>query len=286
VTNRILIQAPIDSSGAGRGEEHAPSAVVAAGLLERIDVHAVVESDARIRDSSRDPASGVIGADQIRRAAEAIASDVRSAVGSGGTPLVVGGDCTLLLGVFLGVARPTALWFVDGHADFFDGETSRTGEAADMDLAILTGHGPPGLLARAEPLVAPAAVALLGHRPDDLGPGTATENGRIDPDIFALTSVEIRKLAPRSVGEEVAGRSSGPAWVHVDLDVLDERVLPAVSYPQSLGLDWRELVELVQPLAASPDLVGMSVADLNPDLDPDGRHARRTVDALAEILVS
>ena len=286
MANRILIQAPIDSSGAGRGEEHAPSVLVAAGLLERIDVHAVVESDARIRDSSRDPVTGVIGADQIRRAAEAIASDVRSAVGSGGTPLVVGGDCTLLLGVFLGVARPTALWFVDGHADFFDGETSQTGEAADMDLAILTGHGPPGLLARAEPLVAPAAAALLGHRPDDLGPGTATENGRIDPDIFALTSVEIRKLGPRSVGEEVAGRSSGPAWVHVDLDVLDERVLPAVSYPQSLGLDWRELVELVQPLAASPDLVGMSVADLNPDLDPDGRHARRTIDALAEILGS
>ena len=65
---------------------------------------------------------------------------------------------------------------------------------------------------------------------------------------------------------------------------LDERALPAVSYPQSLGLDWRELVELVQPLAASPDLVGVSVADLNPDLDPDGQHARRTVDALAEIL--
>jgi len=284
MAGRILIQAPIDSSGAGRGEEHAPSALVAAGLLERIDVQAVVESDARIRDSSRDPATGVIGADQIRHAVEAIASDVRSALVSGATPLVVGGDCTLLLGVFLGVARPTALWFVDGHADFFDGETSPTGEAADMDLAVLTGHGPPGLLPGADRLVAPAAVSLLGHRPAELGPGTATENGRIDHDIFALTSVEIRELGPRSLGEEVASRSSGPAWVHVDLDVLDERVLPAVSYPQSLGLDWRELVELVHPLAASPGLVGVSVADLNPDLDPDGRHARRTVDALAEIL--
>ena len=284
MTSRILIQAPVDSSGDGRGEEHAPAALLAAGLLERIDVDAMVESDARIRDPSRDPATGVIGADQIRHAAEAIASDVRAALEGGRMPLVVGGDCTLLLGVFLGVARRTGLWFVDGHADFFDGETSQTGEAADMELAVLTGHGPPGLLPGNDLLVAPAAVALLGHRPDELGPDTATENARIDPDIFALTSVQIRELGPRSVAEDVASRSSGPAWLHVDLDVLDERVMPAVSYPQSLGLDWPELVELVQPLAAAPHLVGLSIGDLNPDLDPDGEHARRTVDALAEIL--
>jgi arginase family enzyme len=282
VTRRILIQAPIDSSGAGRGEERAPAALVVAGLLERIHFDDVIESDARIRDRSRDPATGVIGADQVRRAATAIASDLRAAL-EGGTALVIGGDCTLLLGVFLGAPRGTGLWFVDGHADFFDGETSPTGEAADMDLAILTGHGPHGLL-DVERLIVPSAVALLGHRPDALAPDTAMENARIDPGIEALTSLEIRDRGPRLVGEEIAGRSVAPTWLHVDLDVLDERVMPAVSYPQPLGLDWRELGELLGPLAAVPDLVGVSVADLNPDLDRDGEHARRTFDALAEIL--
>ena len=61
-----------------------------------------------------------------------------------------------------------ALWFVDGHADFYDGESSPTGEAADMDLSILTGHGPSGLLEREGPLVDPGSVILLGHRPADL----------------------------------------------------------------------------------------------------------------------
>jgi arginase len=126
VSRRILIQAPIDSSGAGRGEERAPAALLAAGLVDRIDIDTVIESDARIRDSARDPATGVIGAGEIGHAAEAIANDVRAVLDGGGIPLVVGGDCTLLLGVFLGVPRGTRLWFVDGHADFFDGETSQT----------------------------------------------------------------------------------------------------------------------------------------------------------------
>lgn len=285
MTRRTLIQAPIDSSGVGRGEEHAPSALGAAGLLERFDIDDVIESDARIRDSSRDRATGVIGADQIRHAVEAIAADVRTALDGGGEPLVIGGDCTLVLGVFLAVPRGTGLWFIDGHADFFDGETSETGEAADMDLAILTGHGPPGLLPGTDPLVDPSAIALLGHRPGELGPDVAKENERIDPDIFALTAVEIRGRGPRAVGEEVVRQSVGPRWLHLDLDVLDQRVMAAVSYPQPLGLDWQELAELLRPLAAAPDLVGVSVADLNPDLDPDGLYARRTVDALAEILV-
>ena len=54
-------------------------------------------------------------------------------------PLVLGGDFTLLLGVFQALPRGSGLWFIDGHADFLDGKSSPTGEAADMDLAILTG---------------------------------------------------------------------------------------------------------------------------------------------------
>jgi arginase len=76
----------------------------------------------------------------------------------------------------------------------------------------------------------------------------------------------------------------GPAWLHIDLDALDEAALPAVSYPQPRGLDWESFVALARPLLASDALVGTSVADFNPDLDEDGAHARRIVDALASAL--
>ena len=72
-----VIDAPIDCSGAGRGEERAPAALRAAGLVERLHARDAGEADARIRDTRRDPDTGVIAAVEVRRAAMAIASRVR-----------------------------------------------------------------------------------------------------------------------------------------------------------------------------------------------------------------
>ncbi len=281
----VIIEAPLDCSGAGRGEERAPAALRAAGLLERLGATDVREAAIRIRDTRRDRATGVIAAQAIRRATRAIAAHVREVLEAREFPLVVGGDCTLLLGVFQALPPGSGLWFVDGHADFFDGETSPTGEAADMDLAILTGHGPSALLDHEESLLEPGAVVLLGHRPDDVHPDVARENARIDPAIYALTAPDVREQHPAQVGADAAAQLEGrPAWLHLDLDVLDEGVFPAVSYPQSLGLGWDELAELVQPLVAAPNLLGVSVADFNPDLDTDGTYAVEVVERLRAVL--
>lgn len=279
-----VIDVPLDCSGAGRGEERAPAALRAAGLIERLHARDGGEADARIRSTRRDPVTGVIAAAEVRRASIAIASSVREALEAGDCPLVLGGDCTLLLGVFQALPRGSGLWFVDGHADFLDGESSQTGETADMDLAILTGHGPAGLLERDRPLLEPSAVVLLGHRPAELHPDVARENARLDPAIHALTAPEVRKRGAARVGTDVAARlAERPAWLHLDLDVLDEGVFPAVSYPQPLGLDWDDVVALVRPLAAAPNLTGVSVADFNPDRDADGSHADRVVEAIASL---
>jgi arginase family enzyme len=238
----------------------------------------------------------VIGALDVRRAATDIAARVRNVRGAGEFPLVVGGDCTLLLGVFQALPAGCGLWFVDGHADFYDGKTSPTGETADMDLAILTGHGPAGLIdddppspARAvratAPPLDPADVVLLGHRPSGLDADVAFENARLDPAIHALTAPELRRHGLGRAGEDAAARLAGrPTWLHLDLDVLDETALPAVTYPQPLGLDWDELRELVHPLVTAPGLIGLSVADFNPDRDPDGAYADRVVELLASLL--
>jgi arginase len=281
-----VLDVPLDCSGAAEGEERAPAALRAAGLLERLGARDAGEADARIRDTTRDPATGVIGAADVRRASTAIADRLRELLGGDERPLVVGGDCTLLLGVFAALPAATGLWFVDGHADFYDGRTSPTGEAADMELSILTGHGPEGLLEDAgPPLLAPSAVVLLGHRPPDLGEDVALETSRIDPAIHALTAPQIRAVGAARVAAESAERlRHRSAWLHLDIDVLDETALPAVSYPQPLGLGWDELVELARPLAAAPNLAGVSVADFNPDRDPEGTYAARIVEALAAIL--
>jgi arginase len=195
-----VVDAPIDCSGRGRGEEHAPAALRAAGLIERLRARDAGEADARIRETRRDPDTGVIGAAEVRGASMAIASRLRELLDAPERPLVLGGDCTLLLGVFQALPRGSGLWFVDGHADFFDGDSSPTGEAADMDLAILMGQGPHGLLEREEPLVEPADVVLLGHRPAELHPDVARENARVDPAITPSPRPRSANAAPPGLG--------------------------------------------------------------------------------------
>lgn len=279
-----LLDVPLDCSGAGRGEERAPAALRAAGLVERLGARDAGAVEARIRDSRRDPASGVVGAADVRAMAAEIAARVASIREAGERPLLIGGDCTLLLGVFAALPAGCGLWFVDGHADFFDGESSPTGEAADMELAILTGHGPAGLVDGEAPLE-PEAVVLVGHRPSERHADAAEENARLDPAIAALTAPEVRERGPAAVGAWAAGRlAERPTWLHLDLDVLDEAALPAVSYPQPSGLEWAELAELARPLLAATNLLGVSIADFNPDRDAEGDQARRVVDELAALL--
>jgi arginase len=207
-----VIDAPLDCSGKGRGEELAPAALRAAGIVERLDAHDAGETNARIRDARRDPDTGVIGAADVRRA---------------------------------------------------------------------SAHGPrPGRAARSQrPAARPSRRGRAGPSPDELGRDVALEYARVDPAIHALTAPAVRERgAARTAADAAARLADRPAWLHLDLDVLDEDGLPAVSYPQPLGLD--ELVALARPLAAAPNLIGVSVADFNPDRDPDGMHAERVVEAL------
>lgn len=165
-----VLGAPFDSSGASRGEERAPKALRAAGLPAVFGAADAGDVAPPLRDSERDPGTGVIVFADLRASSQALREAVAAALAHGERPLVLGGDCTLLLGALAGVRDVlgrVGLWFVDGHADYLDAKSSPTGEAADMELAMLTGNGPPGLvdLAGEVPLVEPADVVILGHRP-------------------------------------------------------------------------------------------------------------------------
>ena len=286
-----IIGAPLNSSARRGGEELAPAVLREAGLLERLGAEDDGDIASRVGPAERDAASGVLGLPGLLAAGDELRDRVDAVMASGRRPLVVGGDCSLLIGVGFALRhrleRP-GLWFVDGHTDTYDGVTSPTGEAADMELGALTGRGPAQLTAGAPdgPLIAPERVVVLGHRhPDDAE--DASELDLVDP---GVTLVDVRTLRARGAGRtarEAEGRLGDGAdgvWLHVDLDVLDREALPAVSYPQGGGLSWEELDELIAPLAESRHLVGASVADLNPDLDPARRHATSVVELLARAL--
>jgi arginase len=290
-----LLAAPLDCAGQSEGEERAPEALLAAGAGEAAGAggRPIRELDTRLRSSERDPASGVIDVDGVRRATAEVAQAVDDVLASGRRPLVLGGDCTLAPGILDAATRGAGefgLVFFDGHPDGCDGKTSPTGEAADMDLAVLTGRGPEALRPgdRPGPVVDPGRIALIGVR-GDAPADIQLEDGRtvqelelLDPAIHRIDAETMSEVGAERAAERAlrAVAGSGRVWVHLDVDVLDESVMPAVSYPQANGPALEELTAMLAGIAASAEIAGAQVTCFNPDLDPDGSCAGRVIELI------
>ncbi|MEV6495329.1 arginase family protein, partial [Actinoplanes sp. NPDC051633] len=158
-------------------------------------------------------------------------------------------------------------------------------ETADSELAVLTGDGPPSLtgLGGPPPMVAAGNVVLIGHRTAGLDQASAAELARLPAGLLAVDAPAVLR-DPHEAGARAATRTSLPMWLHIDVDVLDAAVMPAVTYPQPGGPDLDQLATVLAPLAAAENLLGVSIADFRPDLDPDGRYAARLVELLDRTL--
>lgn len=283
----VALGAPLDSAAAGEGEERAPKALRDAGLVAALGARDLGDVTPLLSPPERDQRSGILGFKSLVAASGAIADEVAEVIGAGERPLVLGGDCSLLIGAIAGARRAglrPGLVFVDGHADYWDGETSPTGEAADMELAIIHGQGPSVLASMApRPLADPARTAILGHRPHELDRDVAAERDRVPDEVLQLDTAAIREAGAGMAAALALERAGEEPWLHIDLDVLDAEAMPAVSYPLAEGLDWGELEELLGPVLAA-GVSGVSVADLNSDKDPDGAYARRVAELLGRLL--
>src|SRR6266567_4200284 len=171
---------------------------------------------------------------------------------AGGFPVLLGGDCSILLGAMLALHRRGryGLAFVDGHLDFrHPGNSAQLSAVAGEDLAVVTGRGPQPLadLEGRRPLVRDADVVALGHH---------------DPD---------------------------PAWYQdvttaTAITVLDGELMPAVDSPEPGGLDYQELTTLLRALIASDLAVGVELTIFDPDLDRDGHLARELATVVVDSL--
>jgi len=276
---------PIDSVGRSGGTELAPTALRGLGLVEAIRAVDVGDLDVAIRGDERDPVTGLVASDDVLATSRTIRAAVAGLMADGARPFLMGGCCSELVGALAGardVLGRIGLAYVDGHLDLYDGETSPTGEAADMPVSVLLGFGPAAWgAAVGGASVRPDDVAILGYR--DLEESLA--DGMRHPDgVGGLThrsNEAVRERGPSATGAEVAGAlvsSAGSFWLHLDVDVLDEAVFPATDYLMPDGLTWDELQALIGPLASHPELIGASIGCYNPEKDPGDRCGRRLVD--------
>jgi arginase len=276
---------PIDSVGRTGGTELAPAAIREASgdsWLWPVDAG---DLEVSIRGDDRDPDTGIIASADVLATTEAVRRAVGALLDDEQTPFVMGGCCTLLPGALAGSRRvlgPTALVYIDGHLDLYDGTTSPTGEAADMPMSVVLGLGPAAWVeACGGRVLDPTHAAVVGFRDLEEALGYGHPHPKEIARLTAIDADAVRARGGSAVGRELVERFRDPGrvWVHLDVDVLDEAVFPATDYLMPGGLGWPELTDLLDPLLTSPSLAGMSVGCYNPTKDPDGADGRALVEA-------
>jgi arginase len=203
-----------------------------------------------------------------------LAARIGSLLDAGEFPVVLGGDCSILLGAGVALKRRGryGLAFVDGHLDFRNLEWApAVGAVAGEDLAVVTGRAEASLadIDGLGPYFAESDIVALGEREGDLD----------ERRVLAATAITVRDLAElRASGPLAPGV---PYWIHIDADVLD---ISAVDSPAPGGLRYEELTALLRVLLAG-DAVGLQVTVFDPSLDPDGSQARGLTDCLVAAFV-
>src|SRR5215207_7903404 len=164
-----VIEAPSILGLRPTGVETLPDALLNAGLIDRLGArHAGRVVPESPYNFERDPATLTLNANGIASYSRALADAVGEVLDRGEFPVVLGGDCSIVLGNLLALKRRGryGLLFIDGHADFYNPEANPNGEAASMDLALATGRGPEVLtnLEGRGPLVRDEDVVAFGFR--------------------------------------------------------------------------------------------------------------------------
>jgi arginase len=287
-----LIGAPSSAAAFLPGSEKAPAALRAAGIVERLqtagfevidhgDCAPRLFADDEEHRRARNLPEIVAGLNDLKLRAEV-------AVKSGALVLVLGGDCAQNIGLLTGARRYykhlNLLWF-DRDADINTPATTPSGRIDGMVVAHIIGKGSPELVRfwGESPLVREPDVTLYGLE-------------RIDPpEQEFLSKSPLRHVLAEDIQANGAVKAANDALahlhadtrefvLHLDTDAIAQEEFPAVNVPGSGGLSYEDVRVSLTEFAKSKNLVGLDVAQYNPDRDPDGSTGKKLIDLLVEAL--
>jgi len=285
-----IVVSPSTLGLATDGVERLPDQLLDLGLAERIHARVAERLAIPPKDPAPDSETGTLNARAIARWSPKLADAVEAVLDAGEFPVVLGGDCTILLGSMLAFRRRGryGLFFIDGNADFFQPEAEPRGEGASMDLAFATGYGP-SLLTDIEgrsPLVRPEDTVAFAYRDHEdqaeYGSQPLPEELRAF-DLPLVRAMGIEAAAREAVHHLTREELDG-FFVHVDADCVDDAIMPAVDFRLPGGLSWDELKATLRIALASGKGVGLEVTIYNPSLDKDGSAGRGLADVLVAAL--
>ena len=282
-----ILGVPTTAGSHNPGQEKAPAAWRAAGLAEGLRQAGLdVEDRGDLPVTpfrAVEPVDGLRDADRVAAVARGVAAEVAAIRAAGRLPLVLGGDCTITLGVLAGSgSAQTGLVYFDGDADLHTPELTGSAVADTMGMTHMLGGGSPVLsgLGPRCPLLRPDQVALFGFDPAELDTAQWTElTGR---HLYAAPAPAVR---PDPAGAARAARAylerRVPEYlVHFDVDVLHTGLFPLANFPHFAGLTLDEASACLGEFTAGEKFGGLVITEVNPNNDLDGELVR----ALARVV--
>jgi arginase len=287
-----ILEAPSTLGLAADGVESLPDRLLELGLARELRARRAGRLDVPDKQPAVDPDTGVLNAPAIAAWSPRLADAVAAILDLGDFPVVLGGDCTIVLGSMLALRRRGryGLLFIDGNADFFQPEAEPNGEGASMDLAWVTGHGPQLLtdLEGRAPIVRAGDTVAFGYR--DHQDQREYGSQPLPPELKAIDLPRIRRIGIETAARDAVQHLTRPDldgfFIHVDADCLDDELMPAVDFRVPGGLTPAELTIVLRAALASGRAVGIELAIYNPRLDEDGSAGRRLVQLLAAALLN
>jgi arginase len=231
------------------------------------------------------PGDGDRNAEAIASYSLQLADRLESLIRDQSKVLVLGGECSILIGNMLALKRRGryGLVYLDAHSDFrHSGNAPAIGAAGGEALAIVTGRGDNRLINLEElgPYVRDEDVHLVGVRSSDeyLDELRSTK-------IRVTTSQEMLEVDAKlidGVMATVTGYTAG-FWIHFDVDAVDAAEMSAVDCPEPGGPSFAAVTSLLKELLAASTCVGLEITIYDPDRDPSGAGADRIVTCLTEV---
>jgi arginase len=287
-----LIGAPSSAAAFSAGSEKAPAALRAAGLAEKLQAagYEIVDygdcaprlfADDEEHRRARNLTEIVAGLNDLKTRAEI-------AVKSGALVLVLGGDCAQVIGLLTGARRYhkhiNLLWF-DRDADLNTPASTPSGRIDGMVVAHIIGRGAPELVRfwSEAPLVREPDVTLFGL--ERLDPPEQEFLGKSP--MRHIHAADIQSKGGIKAAHEGLAQVHADARefvLHLDVDVIAAEEFPAVNVPGSGGLRFDDVRESFIEFVKHKNLLGLDIAQYNPDKDPDGSGAQKLVELLVEAL--
>lgn len=268
--------------------QYGPDRLCEAGIIDRLQGLSpaivwdrFVRPDMTIEDSDA-PA-------QIVAFCERLAAVVGPIVAQDQRVWVVGGDHSCAIGTWSGASTgldgPLGLIWLDAHMDSHTPATSPSGAVHGMPLACLLGCGPASLveLGGPSPKLRPQNVCLVGVR--SFEPEEARLLHELGVRIFHIDEVERRGLSVvMHEALDRCQRQTAGFGLTIDLDVIDPVDAPGVGSPESSGICGKDLAKSLEQIGDHPNLVGVEIAEFNPDKDIDSKTAELVYRLLASMV--